>query len=444
MPDYFTHQLEGGVWLAERDNALLADKAGLGKTAQAIMAADLRGARNILVLCPSAAKHNWVKEFTKFSRVIRPVTMPSARHPFTSGGLTVVNYDIVARPSVFYALQRQRWDVLIADEMHFLKAGLDSKRGRAVLGKADSLVHSADAVWGLSATPSPNHPGELYPWLSAVSPQVLQGLPDYEKFLTAYTDHYFHDKYGLRVVGSKNLDNLKKRIAPVLLRRDKSVLQLPPLRVGTVSVKGKQLPELSSVEGHPDAQKLADIIVALQADDTAAGFEAALETYDNEMLARLRRLVGIVKAHPLAEMVADELNSGTDKIVVMCWHKEVMDIFAAALAKFRPVQIRGGVSALRAQQAVDDFQADPNVRVFIGQIQSAGTAITLTAAHDTLFAEMSWVPGENEQAVERIHRIGQTSPCLARFASLEGSIDELVTAVIARKVAGLVALYETR
>jgi len=442
MPEYYRYQLEGGAWLAERTDALLADKAGLGKTCQAIMAADLRGAKNILVLSPSAAKYNWVKEFAKFSTNVRPVNMPSARAKFSAGGLTVVNYDIVARPGLFHQLQRQRWDVLICDEMHFLKAGEESQRGKAVLGKSDSLVRSAECVWGLSASPSPNHPGELYPWLSAVSPACLAGIPDYEKFLTAYTEHYFHEKYGLRVVGSKNLDKLRKRLATVMLRRDKSVLNLPPLRIGTVTVKGKQLPELASVEDHADAKKLRDVLVTLKNDPTAHGFDEAMAACDKEQLARLRRLVGIVKAYPVADMVIDELNGGTEKIVLMCWHKEVMDILAAALVKFRPVQIRGGVSALKAQEAVDLFQKNPNVRVFIGQIQSAGTAITLTAAHDTLFVESSWVPGENEQAVERIHRIGQTSPCLARFASLEGSVDELVTGVVARKVASLVELYD--
>lgn len=440
---YFRHQLEGGVWLAEREGALLADKAGLGKTAQAIMAADLRGAKDILVLSPSAAKINWAREFEKFSRVQRPVTLPSARSKFQPGGVTVVNYDIVSRPALFHQLQRHNWDVLIADEMHFLKAGTESQRGKAVLGKSDSLVHSADVTWGLSATPSPNHPGELYWWLAAVSPECLTGIGSYENFLETFTEHYYHDKYGLRVVGSKNLDQLRNRLKGVMLRRDKSVLpDLPALRIGTVTVKAKALPELKQLESHPEFVKLRDILTAMTGDEDTAGFVEALENYNAEQLARLRRLVGVVKAYPVADMIADELAGGTDKLVVMCWHKEVMDILATALKKYRPVQVRGGVTGAQAQQAVDAFQNDPNHRVFIGQIQSAGTAITLTAAHDVVFVESSWVPGDNEQAVERIHRIGQTNPCLARFVCLEGSVDELVMGVVARKVSTLVSLYD--
>jgi SWI/SNF-related matrix-associated actin-dependent regulator 1 of chromatin subfamily A len=84
-------------------------------------------------------------------------------------------------------------------------------------------------------------------------------------------------------------------------------------------------------------------------------------------------------------------------------------------------------------KAVESFQNDPICKVFIGQIQSAGVGITLTAADTVVFVESSWVPGEVEQAVDRCHRIGQKNNVLAQFLTVSGSIDEIMLQAIVKK-----------
>lgn len=105
------------------------------------------------------------------------------------------------------------------------------------------------------------------------------------------------------------------------------------------------------------------------------------------------------------------------------------------------VVLTGDNSPAERQQAVDAFQNDPAVRVFIGQIQAAGTGLTLTAASDALFVESSWTPSDNQQAAMRIHRIGQRNACLVRFAMLAGSIDENIQRAVLRKTSDIQKLW---
>jgi SWI/SNF-related matrix-associated actin-dependent regulator 1 of chromatin subfamily A len=124
--------------------------------------------------------------------------------------------------------------------------------------------------------------------------------------------------------------------------------------------------------------------------------------------------------------------------VLFAHHREVIEGLQAGLSGH--VSITGQTPASSRGFIVDTFQNDPHARVFIGQIQAAGTGITLTAASDVLFVESSWVPAENQQAAMRIHRIGQKNACLIRFATLAGSIDEQIQKAVARKTADITAL----
>ena len=97
------------------------------------------------------------------------------------------------------------------------------------------------------------------------------------------------------------------------------------------------------------------------------------------------------------------------------------------------VTLYGGTNADTRQKNIDKFQNNPKCRVFIGNIQAAGTGITLTAAHEVAFIEADWVPANNAQAAMRCHRIGQTKPVRVRFFSCAGSVDEDVMNTLRRK-----------
>jgi SWI/SNF-related matrix-associated actin-dependent regulator 1 of chromatin subfamily A len=420
VADLYPYQKTGAAWLAERSRALLADDMGLGKSAQAITACVALGATDILVICPASVRETWKREFVKFDRRNIPVEVTSYEG--------AAKYDPTSKGT-------KRWHVLILDESHYLKTPT-SKRTRAVFGeKCDGvggLIERADRVICLSGTPMPNNPAELWPALRALAPETItspkSGKPySYWQFVAKYCRTV--DKgFGQQIVGAKNHDQLAEAIKPFMLRRLKAdvLKDLPPIRFDTLHLEGKVPPELTGPE--------ADMIRAALESDGVEGLRS-LTPY----VATLRRLTGLAKAWPAAEWIKTWLDCCDDKLVVFAHHQEVIQAIHKKVCstEYMTTFLTGATSHVNRMKAIDAFQNNPKCRIFLGQIQAAGTGITLTASSDVLFVESSWVPAENQQAAMRVHRIGQAKPCLARFATLAGSIDEQIQKAVARKTADI-------
>ncbi len=397
------YQVDGARFLASRKAALLADDMGLGKTAQAVAACDEVGAESVLVICPASVCETWRREFKRFSM---------------SGIIpTVVSYDALVR-NPFKAWS----DVLILDEAHYLK-NADSKRTRTIFGTPDNggLADHAKHIFLLTGTPMPNNPAELWPALHALAPETIvstkTGKPyPFWQFVNKFC-RTRDNGFGLQIIGGKNHSDLKARLEPFMLRRLKSevLAELPPIQFEPLYVEGT-MPR--------DEQALAEEWAAaevLRHDGIEGLAKVALPT--------LRRLTGLAKVPACVEWIKDFLASGR-QLVVFAHHREVIeairDIVPAAV-------VTGDTPSHRRFSAVDDFQ-NGTAQVFLGQIQAAGTGITLTAASDVLFVESDWVPANVQQAAARIHRHGQTEPCMVRFATLAGSVDEDIERALARKM----------
>lgn len=439
MSSLFPFQRTGRDFLSTRTGALLADQPGLGKTAQAITAADDTGAQRIVVLCPASLKTNWIREIGKFSALGGETYKPGTRERFTPARWTIVNYDIARLPALSQQIARMRPDIVICDEMHRLKGGPDSGIGRAFY---DVIAPSAGALWGLSGTPAPNHLGELFWWIEQTCPQQFGDVLDYYKFLSRYTA-YRDAPYGPRPTRNKNTIEFRDRIKQAFLRRlvREVMPELPPLQIVQLVLDAdtaEARASLRALEQHPEYQELMSLRAAIAAGE--AEFSA-------NQYATVRRLVGLVKVGMYASLVEEELSADPDKkLVVMCWHREVIDALASllAFAGLNPVVVHGGTSQKDRQTAVDTFQdATKCSRVFIGQIIAAGEGLTLTASNQVDILESSWVPKDVEQALRRVLRIGQTADkCIGRFVSLGGSIDEIVGAVLERKTRLLVQAFD--
>lgn len=438
IPELMPYQTAGAEFIAERavpcltdrPTAYLADDPGLGKTAQVIRAADLVGARRILVVSPASLKENWLREFRKFSPADRPTQIPNPRQSISTSGsvVCVVNYDIAVNPQLHGKLAELPWDMLVCDEAHALKNPA-SKRTRALLGERGLFRHAASTVL-ISGTPALNHPGELYSALHSLHGAATRGL-DYETWLRRYC-HVAAGEHGPKVMGNKpEIAELKAALDGFLLRRRRAdvLTDMPPLRVSRLTVENQQA--LAAVLGAEETDVTPDLRALLRDEDMP---DAALDEIDEAELSTIRRLAGNAKAHALIPVLQDELDSGMEKIVLMCWHRSTMDILQRGLERYGVARIDG--STKNRQFEVDRFQSShysPSCRVFIGQLQAAGAGLTLTAAANMVIVEPSWVPGENVQAMLRIHRIGQHHPCLVRFAALAGSIDEAIMSVAERK-----------
>lgn len=437
--DLFPFQEEGAAFLETHPRAYLADEPGLGKSAQAITAAGRVDAQRILVFCPASLKTNWVREFQKFGLQDYAFRRPLTRTIISPDpGVTVVNWDIVAHPRIHQQLRNIRWDLMIGDEGQSLKERT-SQRTKAVLDLEAGIYRNARRVWLLSGTPAPNHPGELYAPCRSLFPSLTGDLT-YHQWLRKYC-HYVDTVYGERVTGVKPaIAQLRRDLRQYLLRRkaDAVLPDLPTLRSSLLYLDGPAARR--AVEQQQALHEELPLLLSLADQDYLDA--AALEYLDSSELATVRRLAGAAKAPLLGDLVAAELDEGLECIVLMCWHHETMDILQRRLAKYGVARVDGTTRDADAQVQKFQLPAHPtDCRVFIGQIISAGTGHTLTRAHQMVVVEPSWVPGENDQAMRRIRRIGQKSGCLVRYAALAGTIDEAIMASAERKARILAQTY---
>ena len=443
MKTLFPFQTEGASWLADgaAPNRLLGDSPGLGKTLQAIRAADLAWRESVLVVCPAVARPHWEREFLDAQTIPRTVGRyegggPDAGVPKTD--VVVVSWNGAATPRVWRQLRQRRWDAIILDEAHALK-NPESQRTIALYGEdtdgRGGLVENAARVWPLTGTPILNGPHELWAHYRCLFPTATKRILSYwewEEEMCVLTAER-------KVVGVKPdaAARLRDRLTPFVLRRRKAdvLKDMPPLLVTEVPL-GISMTEERDIRG--EVQKLntteATIATAIeQGIDPASGYSLAT-------LAGLQRLLGEAKARPAVALIEEALESGMEKAVVFAKHRYVVSALAAAFATWGCVRLDGSTGPTARQSAIDRFQTDPSCRVFVGQIDACSTAITLTAASDVFVVEPAWVPATNAQAIQRCHRIGQTRPVVARFLFAEGTVDEHVSSVLARKAKTLEAL----
>ena len=410
---YLPFQRAGIAYALEHKNTLIADEMGLGKTVQAagVINAD-HDIHSVLVLCPASVKLNWKRELERWLTVkmpIRVVTSNDKKLP-RPGGVTIINYDILHR-FVFSG-----YDLLIADECHYLKNATARRSKRAYSIRAERKLF-------LTGTPILSRPIELYPILKALDPK---NWPSKEAYGVRYCAG-FMDDWGWNFQGAGHLDELQDRLrASVMIRRLKSeVLTELPRKVRQVI----ELPATGKVlKAERDGRRIAETIC--YETDVAKLKIARQEAF--ETLAELRHATALSKVAQVVEYVKDALEDSR-KIVLFAHHRDVISELTDALGAFNPRVITGDTTMAVRQANVDLFQNDPTCRLFIGNIQAAGLGITLTAASHVIFAELDFVPGVMCQAEDRCHRIGQKDSVLVQHLVLEGSIDAVIAKTLVRK-----------
>lgn len=148
-------------------------------------------------------------------------------------------------------------------------------------------------------------------------------------------------------------------------------------------------------------------------------------------MSTLRRILGEYKAPRVARLLQDELQDGHD-LVVLYHHKATGAALREGLGGHSHVfGFDGSTPAMLRQEQIDGFQQYGGL--FLAQQTAAGTGITLTRASEIVLVEPAWTPSDNEQAIKRIHRIGQDQPCRARLFAVPDSLDEALMKALARK-----------
>jgi SWI/SNF-related matrix-associated actin-dependent regulator 1 of chromatin subfamily A len=414
---------EAGAAFLSRGGAkglMLADEPGLGKTRQAIAAATLLDALRAVVVCPASAIGVWRREIKEMGADARcNWLVGSFNKPPIAGGPI---------------------DVLIVDEAHYAKTR-DAARTKALYGEkldgVGGLIDRTERVFLLTGTPTPNNPSEIWTHARACFPAAIatayadgstrpMAYWTFVKNFCVVEENYLGH---MKIVGGKNLEELRARLAPFVLRRlKKDVLaDLPPVRFSILPVEGRVL---------ADAVDAALIRKALE--KGAAGLREIAPH-----VATLRRMTGIAKVDGVCAWAQEWFAGGGGKLVIFAHHKDVIGSLKKTLsiAGIPSVVVDGAVPPEKRGLCAEVFQKDPNCRVFIGQNDAAGTAITLTAADTLLSLEPAWTPGVNDQIWQRIHRIGQANACQIYYPTIAGSIDEDVTRALIPKQGAIDALW---
>ena len=424
------HQSEAAAYLIENPRSMLADAPGVGKTAPAIVAASLSGEK-LLVGCRAVARTNWLREVNAWWPEL------------PAENLMIVSHDSLAvNPETVWKAKQFAADCLVIDECHHLKSR-ESKRAQAYYGpRCDAragLVERIPSVWPQSGTPMPNNSSEMWPHLRALRPDLIT-LPGskepltYQQFIDRYLSYSMGD-YGPRFWGNKKetLEELRRIVRSFMLRRTEGTIKLPPLNFEAVIVDCPMakdvLREMQELQSNKSIKVLAESLALAEATNA----EFVWNTPDSA-LGELRRILGEVKAPVIGKLVAEELDDNAyNKVVVFAYHHSVIEILYEQLIEFHPVVLTGETSRKKLQEAIDSFQTESHVRVFIGQIQACSESITLTAAHQVVFAEDDWRPDAITQAAARCRRRGQKEVVYARVYGLANSLDEGVARVRVRK-----------
>lgn len=422
------------------------DDMGLGKTIQALVYANSTHSTNVLIICPAGARLNWARESNKWftmkpGTVAKPLLSAKDVSYIRKKNLLkkiwepspiIISYDQLVRTDKIrtYVLERE-WDLVICDEFHQCK-NISAKRTKIVY---NDVFPIAKRIYLMSGTPITNSSMDLYPFLSMVVPHSdnisdknKKICSDYEKFGDTFCYRWVHPTWGVQYRNVRNPAKLKELLneTGLFFRRTKEAVltDLPEKTYVRVDLPLKVDVKLSD-------SKLNEFLNEFKKDDGTFASKATSDT----ALMTIRRKLGEAKAtcQFTYEYIEELLNTYNKPVVVFAYHKNVIATLKQRLRKYNPVTFDGSCSPKEKQRAVDLFQ-EGDSQVFIGQIQSAGVAITLTRSCDVVFLEYDWLSVLNEQAVDRVYRIGQKNAVMAHYLVSEHPFDSaLVDAMIMKQ-----------
>jgi SNF2 family DNA or RNA helicase len=420
-------------YLLARGGGIDGDQPGLGKTPTAIAFCNHKEAVRVLAIVPASVRIQWGERIREWSTIpnVKVSVMLKVKdgiHP--TANYQVISYEAARNPAIIRAIAQQKWDVLICDEAHKMK-NIDALTTRAVLGnnrgeyqhgeiKMPAIQKYCKHKLALTGTLLLNRPSECYVLFRNFDHEAIDFMSE-----EAFKDRYNRQADMKTIEGkrfkleSTSLENeLQNRLRVNVMARHekKDVLTfMKPPRYAIVKCE-----ENRTVKGALDVEGMLGLSI-----------EEIQTTKDFTILghiAEARRLMGLALAPQIINYAADFLEGSEEKLVIFGWHIDVLTLFEEGLSRFGTVRIDGRKSANARDQAVDDFIKLAHKRVFIGNIQAAGTGLDglQKVCSRCYLAEPDWVPAQNEQAVSRLDRLGQEELVNAEIFVAPGSISEKI------------------
>lgn len=413
-------QKTGVKFLTDRQTALLADDMGLGKTVQVAAAIERLKPKRTLIICPATLKINWERELNAWISYDYTSQIIYKRSDIVdkNANIIIINYDLVICNNLKKQLESLDYDIMVLDEAHCL-SNMETQRTNTIYSNS-GLIRRCKRVFALTGTPVRNRPKDFYVTLKVLAPECIEPYTDYESYANRYCGAYY-DGYGkLNDKGASNIEELAEKIKPFMLRRTKEEVlpELPPLIEKTIEL------ELT--------QEIQDVL------DNEAEMEESINEYaPNSELgvqATTRRLLGMAKLPQIFSYIKTILET-EEKIVIFAYHRDVIDAIRTNFKGMGCRVVQGGINAKLKQMEVDLFIKDSNSRIFIGQYTSAGFGVDglQKVANNVIFAEIDWVPGNMDQARDRLRRIGQKKPVIAHYLVVPETLEDNMLQTVLRK-----------
>lgn len=400
--ELYGYQKQGSKVLAAMPNTILGDDPGVGKSKQALDAAVIRGAQRILVVAPKTLTYNWLAEVAKWYPEISAEVVPDlisgnsrrkGRDSFWTNipQIVITNYEKLRMKDWPMDIE---WDVVICDEITKAKTATTQ-----TYKSVKKVISRSKCAWGLTGTPLEIKVEELYNILGLLRPAVLG---NYMRF----KDQHLVADWAGSIVGTKNINLLRERIAPFILRRTKSEVlsMLPP-------------------------KTYQNIFVKLSPEEDAA-YKAFTAEFNNWLSER-----GISgKGDPLVQMLrmrqfcctpaifTDELGKGSKfetlkeivdewpgQIVIFCFFEEVVALYQQWLGCHPDAVISGKVKGEERLPRIDAFNRGELGKVLMST-DAGGMGLNITSADLIIHLDQLFNPQRMKQREDRAHRIGQEKP----------------------------------
>ncbi len=424
------YQIDGIAFAVGAGRAILADDMGLGKTIQGIGVAELLSRHvpleKVLVICPASLKSQWRLEIKRFSHRSCNLVLGSAEQRAEQYGaddfFCICNYEQVLRD--FLAIEQVRWDLIILDEGQRIK-NWEAKTSRVI-----KALRSPFALV-LTGTPLENRLDELFSVVEFIDDRRLG--PAFRFF----NRHKVVDEKG-KLLGYRNLDQLREKLKPLLLRRTRQevmadlpprtteVLRIPPtdeqlelnnahLRIVQTILRKKYLNEMDLLR----LQK-ALLMCRMNANSTflvnkqPPGYSSKLAELDL-LLERLMEEDG-------------------RKIVLFSEWTTMLDLIEPLLQKhgLGYVRLDGSVPQKQRQGLMHQFQNNPACQLFI-TTNAGSTGLNLQAADTVINVDLPWNPAVLEQRIGRAHRMGQKRPVQVFLLVTKDTFEENLLATLSAK-----------
>ena len=431
---------------------LLADEPGLGKTAEALLAAEAANAYPLLVVVPNVVKINWAREAARWTPH-RAATVVRGDGEAVDGfaDIVVLNYELLDRHLGW--LGDFGFRGMVVDEAHYIK-NKTSQRSQHVLALSERIRSSTaqPLLMALTGTPLINDIEDFRAiwqflgWIDDSKPldklaDALEdtGLTPADRGFYAAARQCVID---LGIVRRRKLDVAAdipaRRIADIPVELDGQAGR--SIRAAERSLASRMVARYETAL----ANRSSDVAVEGVDYDLVrlvarSELKDATNAQSGENVFTMMRRIGQAKAELAADYAA-QLARSTGKVVFFAKHIDVMDAAEETFARqgVRFSSIRGDQTPTARQANIDAFANDPDVAVAVCSLTAAGVGINLQVASNIVLAELSWTDAEQTQAIDRSHRIGQAEPVTAWRIIAAKTIDTQIAELIDSK-AGLAA-----